>query len=101
MGARARGSRLRYMARFFRIIFFLLLFLFLRSLLRSIFAGVRSASVQSRGPQPPPVPVGGELKKDPVCGTYVSPAASLSRSVNGQVLYFCSEECRKKYKVAS
>jgi YHS domain-containing protein len=43
---------------------------------------------------------GGELKKDPVCGTYVSPAASITRTVNGEVLYFCSRECSDKYRVA-
>ena len=89
------------MTRFFRIIFFLIVFLFLRALLKGIFAGVRSAGVQSRGPQPPDVPAGGELKKDPVCGTYVSVAGSLSQNVKGEVVYFCSEECRKKYRAAS
>jgi len=39
-----------------------------------------------------------ELKKDPVCGTYVSTAASVSRKVAGELVYFCSAECRDKYK---
>jgi YHS domain-containing protein len=38
-----------------------------------------------------------ELKKDPVCGTYVSPATGVSRSVQGHVIYFCSKECRDKF----
>jgi YHS domain-containing protein len=44
--------------------------------------------------------MGGELKKDPVCGTYVSPVGSVSQKVNGQVVYFCSTACRDKYRAA-
>ncbi|MBZ5625967.1 MAG: hypothetical protein LAQ69_45850 [Acidobacteriia bacterium] len=87
---------------FVEIIFPLLVLLFLRSVLKSIVAGFRSASApQNRARQAPPqVSVGGELKKDPVCGTYVSTAGSLSQKVNGQLVYFCSAACRDKYRVA-
>jgi YHS domain-containing protein len=37
------------------------------------------------------------LKKDPVCGTYVSAASSLREKVAGETVYFCSAECRAKY----
>ncbi|HEY2016716.1 MAG TPA: hypothetical protein VGH38_24600 [Bryobacteraceae bacterium] len=87
---------------FIRVIFPLLVFWLVRSVLKGLFASGRSATVpqgQNRQ-QPPNVSPGGELKKDPVCGTYVSTAASLTRSVNGQVLHFCSSECRDKYRVA-
>ena len=40
----------------------------------------------------------GELKRDPVCGTYVSTAASVQKTVKGQVVHFCSEACSEKYK---
>jgi len=40
---------------------------------------------------------GGELKKDPVCGTYVSPGSSVSKRIKGNLVYFCSPECRDKY----
>jgi hypothetical protein len=67
---------------FVEIIFPLLILLFLRSLLRSIFAGFRAASVpQGRPREAPPVSIGGELKKDPVCGTYVSTVGSVSQKV--------------------
>ena len=39
------------------------------------------------------------LQQDPVCGTYVSTETSLKRIVNGNVLHFCSIECRDKYSV--
>ena len=41
----------------------------------------------------------GELKRDPVCGTFVAPASSIQKTVNGQVVYFCSTGCRDKYLV--
>ena len=87
---------------FVEIIFPLLVLLFLRSTLRNVFAAFRSTATQpDRFRQPPPlVSVGGELKKDPVCGTYVSTVGSVSRKVNGQVVYFCSTECRDKYRAA-
>jgi YHS domain-containing protein len=45
----------------------------------------------------PPTTGGGVLKRDPVCGTYVGVDNSVRKSVNGEVLYFCSTECRDKY----
>lgn len=85
---------------FVRIIFPLLVFWLLRSALKSLFAVFQPGRVPQNRNQPPTVSAGGELKKDPVCGTYVSTAASITRSVNGQVLHFCSRECRDKYRVA-
>jgi len=41
--------------------------------------------------------MGGELKKDPVCGTFISPATAFQKSVDGKTLYFCSPECRDKF----
>ena len=40
---------------------------------------------------------GGELKKDPVCGTYVSAGASVTKRIKGDLVHFCSPECRDKY----
>jgi YHS domain-containing protein len=90
------------MIRYFviRILLPLLLFLFLRAVLRSIFAGSRSLRPRDTAGKGAPVPAAGELKKDPVCGTYVSTAASVTRTVNGRVIHFCSDECRDKYRVA-
>jgi YHS domain-containing protein len=40
---------------------------------------------------------GGELVKDPVCGTFVSPAAAMKKTTKGETHYFCSAECRDKF----
>jgi len=41
---------------------------------------------------------GGELKKDPVCGVFVSAGTSLQKTVGGKVYHFCSSACREKFK---
>ena len=87
---------------FVEIIVPLLVLLFLRSVLSQIFSGFKKAySVQRSQPQAPPsVPTIGELKKDPVCGTYVSTVGSPSRQVDGKPVYFCSIACRDKFRAA-
>jgi len=80
-----------------RGLFFLFLFLLARSFLRSVFSGFRSA-VPPSGPRRPPVIASAELKKDPVCGTYVSTTASITSKVNGEIVHFCSPECRDRYR---
>lgn len=50
-------------------------------------------------PQAPTAP-GGDLHKDPVCGTYVAESTSLKRRVAGQSFFYCSEECRDKHATA-
>ena len=85
---------------FFRFIVLpVVLFYVVRGLLRSIIEGFRSTpGPQTTAKQPPTLQSGGELRKDPVCGTYVSTTAGITRKVNGEVLYFCSKECRDKYR---
>jgi YHS domain-containing protein len=75
----------------------LLIFLLLRSLLRSVFAAMRPAARPASRRQAP-AQSGGVLKKDPVCGTYVSTAAAVTRTVDGELVYFCSTECAGKFK---
>ena len=41
-----------------------------------------------------------KLVRDPVCGTYVSPGSALSLTSGDATHYFCSEECRARYRAA-
>jgi YHS domain-containing protein len=41
---------------------------------------------------------GVQMAKDPVCGTYVVPDRAVSAVVGRQTIYFCSTECRDKYR---
>jgi len=82
-----------------RLLLPLLLFLIVRSVLRGLFSQSTNAPERTRGPQAPTnVPEGGELRKDPVCGTYVSMLAGVRDKVRGETVYFCSTECRDRYK---
>ena len=41
------------------------------------------------------------MRKDPVCGTYVSVLAGVQQKVNGEMVYFCSDACRVKYRAGA
>ena len=90
---------------FFRLIVPVLILFLLRSVFRSIIGVLRRGDPQRAAPNtagssPRNIPRVAELKKDPVCGTYVSADTSVTRTVNGSVVHFCSPECRDKYRVA-
>ena len=80
-----------------RLLIPLLLFLILRSVLRNLFTPTTKAPDRARE-APPKMPDGGELRKDPVCGTYVSVLAGVREKVKGETVYFCSIDCRDRYK---
>lgn len=56
----------------------------------------RPRSRPGEGPAPH-VSAGGELKKDPVCGTFIAAASALQKRVGGEIYYFCSTTCRDKF----
>jgi YHS domain-containing protein len=37
------------------------------------------------------------LKKDPVCGTFISTSTAIQKRVGGEIYYFCSSACRDKF----
>ena len=39
-----------------------------------------------------------KLQRDPVCGTFIAPANALTLTSGAATLYFCSEDCRSKYR---
>jgi YHS domain-containing protein len=60
-------------------------------------SGSRPASSSAApGPQ-----VGGELHKDPVCGTYVAETTAFRRQSAGQSFYYCSSDCREKHALVA
>ena len=60
--------------------------------------GIIDGGRGSRTPRRSARPV--KLVRDPVCGTYVAPARPLSLTAGGTTHYFCSEECRARYRAA-
>ncbi len=85
-----------------RFIFLILTAILLISVIRSV-AGVLLKLVAGFLKSPPAVhrpdsvPAVGELRKDPVCGIYVSTATTLKKTLKGETFYFCSPECRDKF----
>lgn len=63
-----------------------------------------NAQQASRGQQPRRDEVmtsGGELHKDPVCGTFVPGSSKWTRIVDGETVYFCSADCRERFLVSA
>jgi YHS domain-containing protein len=44
------------------------------------------------------IPTAEALKKDPVCGTYLAASSGVQKTMGGVTYYFCSAECRDKFK---
>ncbi len=97
----------------FRALLYVIAFTLVMSVLRSIlgiiakaFSGQASPFSVRTGASPgapsssgaSSAPSGGELKKDPVCGTFISTATAFQKYSGGQTYYFCSTECRDKFK---
>jgi YHS domain-containing protein len=57
-----------------------------------------TSSASASPPKSPAAATIGELKKDPVCGTFISTQTAFQKAVNGETYYFCSMECRDRYK---
>jgi YHS domain-containing protein len=85
-----------------RTIVYLLIAILLISLLRAVIGAIGRAFSGLLQPKDPPPSrsrpgTSGELKKDPVCGTFVATATSVKETVHGEVVHFCSRKCRDKY----
>jgi len=92
----------------FRVILYLIFAVILISVLRAVIGIVAKGFGELIGPRPSQssqsgpasekqVPLTGELKKDPACGTYIAAATSIQEKVGGETIYFCSKQCRDKY----
>ena len=87
-----------------RAILYLIAAVLLISVLRSVIGIILRGFAELLHPSPSAAarpssqPSGGELKKDPVCGTFIAATTSIQKKVGGQTYYFCSPECRDKFK---
>jgi len=93
----------------FRAILYLIGFMLIMSVIRSVLgiitkavsglSSTTSPQAGASGSRPPSSPPsGGELKKDPVCGTFISTATAFQKAAAGQTYYFCSTDCRDKFQ---
>ena len=93
-----------------RLILAILASIFAISILRSViglivrtFGDLVGSNLAQSAPKEPSqspssdTPVDGELKKDPVCGTYVLAATAVKKTSDGHTIYFCSNNCSEKF----
>ncbi len=90
-----------------RVIVWLLTSIFLITIVRAFigiilkgFAELMGTQASRQPPAAPSrtsVPISGELRKDPVCGTYVATSTPFQKSVHGETHFFCSEDCKAKF----
>jgi YHS domain-containing protein len=93
----------------FRLIFYLLCTVFLITFVRGVIGVVMKglsallnpAQAPPRRPAGASVPLTGELKRDPVCGTYIATSTSLKHGDGPETVYFCSAACRDKFLVSA
>jgi uncharacterized protein len=52
---------------------------------------VKPVDAPQRGPE------AREMVRDPLCGVYVSAVDAVSLNRRGGTVYFCSDECRRRY----
>jgi YHS domain-containing protein len=93
----------------FRLLLFVLIALILPAVLRAVMAILGKATQSAASPQSTTRPPGrtakpaepervGELKKDPVCGTFISTSTAFQKALSGETYYFCSVACRDAFK---
>lgn len=82
-----------------RFLFLLLIFFLFRQVLSWLFGPSRDNRKQDKGAfrQEQKVLKRDQVEKDPVCGMFVAREAAITLERKGEVLYFCSEECRNKF----
>jgi Cu+-exporting ATPase len=85
-----------------RLILYVIVGVVILTLLRSVLDAVGKAFSSATSSSPasaaePRAPAPQSLKKDPVCGTFVSAATALQKTKGGETYYFCSAECRDKF----
>lgn len=89
-----------------RVVLYLLVTIFLVTFLRYVIGAITQAFARLMGAQGPSTarsgsrraPTAGELRKDPVCGTFVATSSSVKETVGGEIVHFCSAQCRDKYR---
>ena len=90
----------------FRFIATLIEWMFIFLVARTVIVGIsrffRSLSTATNthpAPSTPgELPSAGELRKDPVCETYISIPSPWAKIIKGETVYFCSRECKDRFK---
>ena len=82
--------------RLLQFVFIVLLFRFLWRLVALAWGG-RGQSFPPAPPPREPIPQG-EMVRDPVCGVYILRERAIEERRGGELLHFCSEQCRTAFR---
>jgi YHS domain-containing protein len=89
------------MSRFIEFLGSLILLLIVRSVIVGLVRAFKETAQTATTPPAPTSPgelqSAGELRKDPVCETYISIPSPWAKLVKGETVYFCSKECRDRW----
>jgi hypothetical protein len=94
---------------FIRFILYMLVAVVLISVLRTVIGvlmkgltSLLSNAGEEQSPRSEPfTQKGGDLHRDPVCGTFVADTTPFQRQVLGRTYYFCSGDCKEKHALAA
>jgi YHS domain-containing protein len=87
-----------FFARIVRYLFWILVVSWGVSLLRRLVNSMAVPATKSAQPVDVPSDVTSrKLVRDPVCGMHLAEGLAVRQRQGGEVLYFCSEECREKF----
>lgn len=76
----------------------ILLFVGIGYLLYKVLWKGESLNLFKRKKRPHPQKEIQEMKKDPICGTYIPENQAVKYKSHGETHYFCSEECKEKFE---
>jgi YHS domain-containing protein len=96
--ARKRLQEMGFLGRILRFLFWVLIVSWALRLLGRVIGGAKATRTAPGRPEAEPAVNSKRLVKDPVCGMHMAQELALPLMANGEMLHFCSEECRAKYE---
>ena len=87
-----------FLGRIIRFLFWVLVVSWAMKLLGRAIGGANPPQTAAGDTTQVPVRDGKRLVKDPICGMHMAEELALPLQANGEVLHFCSQECRAKYE---
>jgi YHS domain-containing protein len=87
-----------FLGRILRFLFWVLIVSWAVRLLGRAIGKAKAGPEEAGSANLEPAAGGKRLVKDPVCGLHVAEELALPLHANGEVVHFCSEQCRAKYE---
>jgi YHS domain-containing protein len=97
-GAASALKVMSFLGRIIRFLFWVLVVSWAMKLLGRAIGGANPPQTAPGDTTQVPVRDGKRLVKDPICGMHMAEELALPLQANGEVLHFCSQECRAKYE---